>query len=244
MKLLSLNTWGGQLGKEFDDFIKEQSKNIDIFCFQEVFHKAYNVRPQLGVVRPDLFEELEILLPEHVGHYAPSQDDDEGLAIFISKKIKVDKTGDIFVYRWFNAMVGDDGPTIGRNVQYVEYKDKGKTYTVSNFHGLWNGGPKTDTPERIGQAKKVKDFLDTAEGFKILCGDFNLIPDTESVSIIGKGMRNLINDYKITSTRSHHYSKEEKFADYIIVSPELKVIDFKVLKDSISDHLPLLLEFE
>src|SRR3990167_7816423 len=123
MKLLSLNTWGGQLGKEFDDFIKEQSKNIDIFCFQEVFHKAYNVRPQLGVVRPDLFEELEILLPEHVGHYAPSQDDDEGLAIFISKKIKVDKTGDIFVYRWFNAMS-------------IRIKEKLTQYPTSMVYGM------------------------------------------------------------------------------------------------------------
>ena len=68
--------------------------------------------------------------------------------------------------------------------------------------------------------------------------------DTESMKVLEKGMRNLVKDYGVTSTRSHFYKKRGKFADYILVSPEVEVKDFKVLQESVSDHLPLYLEFD
>ena len=56
-------------------------------------------------------------------------------------------------------------------------------------------------------------------------------------------MRNLIKEYRITSTRSHFYESDVRFADYVLVSPEIKVRDFRVLDDVVSDHLPLYVEF-
>jgi endonuclease/exonuclease/phosphatase family metal-dependent hydrolase len=56
-------------------------------------------------------------------------------------------------------------------------------------------------------------------------------------------MTNLVTKFGVTSTRSSHYLKEEKFADYILVSPHVEVNDFQVLQEEVSDHLPLLLEF-
>jgi endonuclease/exonuclease/phosphatase family metal-dependent hydrolase len=85
--------------------------------------------------------------------------------------------------------------------------------------------------------------MDVTKGKKILCGDFNLLPNTESIAMLEKGMKNLVKEYGITSTRSHHYTKEHKFADYIIVSTDIKVANFEVLQEPVSDHLPLLLEF-
>jgi endonuclease/exonuclease/phosphatase family metal-dependent hydrolase len=80
-------------------------------------------------------------------------------------------------------------------------------------------------------------------GAKILCGDFNLLPDTDSLAILEQGMRNLVKEYRVTSTRSQFYEKPDRFADYILVSPEVIVEDFQVLDEAVSDHLPLLLEF-
>ena len=57
-------------------------------------------------------------------------------------------------------------------------------------------------------------------------------------------MKNLIKEYKVTTTRSHFYTKEHKFADYILVSPEIEVKKFEVIQDVVSDHLPLMLEFD
>jgi hypothetical protein len=48
-------------------------------------------------------------------------------------------------------------------------------------------------------------------------------------------MINLVKDYNVTSTRSSHYPKEEKFADYIFVSKDIEVKDFKVLPDEVND---------
>ena len=79
---------------------------------------------------------------------------------------------------------------------------------------------------------------------KILCGDFNLLPNTESLAILSEDMKNLVKDFDITSTRSKLYTKPEKFADYILVSPDVSVKKFTVMQDEVSDHLPLLLEFD
>jgi endonuclease/exonuclease/phosphatase family metal-dependent hydrolase len=83
----------------------------------------------------------------------------------------------------------------------------------------------------------------------IVCGDFNLRPDTESLKQIETsvpGIKNWISLTGAVSTRSQYYPKPEKFADYIFTSPGIEVCRFEVLsgeQDQISDHLPLLLEF-
>ena len=85
--------------------------------------------------------------------------------------------------------------------------------------------------------------MDSINVPKVLCGDLNLRPDTESVKILEKGMNNLIQTHKVNSTRTSYYPKPEKFADYIFTSPEITVKAFEVLKDEVSDHSPLLLDF-
>jgi endonuclease/exonuclease/phosphatase family metal-dependent hydrolase len=114
-----------------------------------------------------------------------------------------------------------------------------------NVHGLWNGMGKTDTPERIAQSQKIRNFMDTLNTPKILCGDFNLRPETESLKMLKKDMKNLVQIYNFPSTRSNHYPKrnEEPFADYVLTCPKITVTHFTVLEDQVSDHMPLLLEF-
>jgi endonuclease/exonuclease/phosphatase family metal-dependent hydrolase len=185
MKLISLNTWGGILKDELREFILAQATDTDIFCLQEIFHNAVNARKVLGNIDINLYDTLTELLPEYKGFYAPSQVDDEGLAFFVKPQIDINEVGDVFVHRYLNAMEGDDGTTIGRNIQFLKFNNKGHDYTVINFHGLWNGGGKTDSPDRIEQSKKIREFMDTkAMGKVILVGDFNLEPDTESVAIL------------------------------------------------------------
>lgn len=115
---------------------------------------------------------------------------------------------------------------------------------IMNVHGLWNGMGKTDTPERIAQSEKIKEFMDNVPDRKILCGDFNLKPDTRSLKIIADGMHDLIDKYNILSTRTSYYPKEEKFADYVFTSPDIKINKFSVLRDEVSDHAPLLVDFD
>ncbi len=168
------------------------------------------------------------------------------MALFINIKphIKINDVGSVFVHRHLNALKNNDGSTLGRNIQYARLMAGRQEYTVVNFHGLWNGKGKNDTPDRIEQSEKIRDFIATkASGKVILIGDFNLEPHTQSMAILEVDMRNLIAENGITSTRSHLYKWPNKFADYAIVSKDLPVKKFEVLPDVVSDHLPLMLEF-
>ena len=116
---------------------------------------------------------------------------------------------------------------------------------LCNFHGLWVRDIfKQDNQQRLEQSKQIRTLLNNLDGEKIICGDFNIVTESQSIAILEKGMRNLIKEFNITSTRSSHYTKDLKFADYILVSAGIKVKDFKVLQDEVSDHLALMLNFE
>ena len=57
-------------------------------------------------------------------------------------------------------------------------------------------------------------------------------------------MKNLIKEFSIKGTRTHHYKKtSERYADYILVSGGIKVKTFEVPEIIVSDHLPMILEF-
>ncbi len=85
--------------------------------------------------------------------------------------------------------------------------------------------------------------MSTITGRRILCGDFNLTPHTQSLKMLASDMHNLVDIYQVTSTRTRLYPREEKFADYIFTSRDIAVNKFEVLKDEVSDHAPLFLDF-
>jgi endonuclease/exonuclease/phosphatase family metal-dependent hydrolase len=120
--------------------------------------------------------------------------------------------------------------------------------TFINFHGLWTdkkeGRGKQDIEERLEQSENILKFTSKLSNPYILCGDFNLLPDTESIKKFERaGLKNLIREYNITSTRTSYYTRPEKHADYAFVSDGIEVKDFKILPDKISDHAPMSLEF-
>jgi endonuclease/exonuclease/phosphatase family metal-dependent hydrolase len=247
MKLITLNTWGGVVYEPLAEFIKKHSVDTDIFCFQEVFPSSGVKRASLGEIRPKLFSDIQTILTDFNGYHAQAQESDVGgLAIFINKSFIISKIEHIVTFSMQGAIIDRNHPdyfSMGRDFQRLEFNHSGKTYSILNFHGLWDGKGKSDTVKRIEQSEKVRKLFDESKGARILCGDFNLEPDTKSIDILSKGNRNLIKEYKITSTRSSFYPKSIKFADYMIVSPEVEVKDFKVIQDKVSDHLPLCLEF-
>lgn len=239
---MTLNIWGGRVYQPLIDFISNQ-KNTDIFCFQEVYHNADSqVSTEDNVYHLDIFSEIENVLPKHIGYFRPAVNNTYGIAMFIKNSINVLKESEIIIHD--NSNYPGKGPTHKRNLQCLECVLNSDVYSVFNMHGLWNGQGKSDSPDRILQSQRVKTFMDTINTPKILCGDFNLRPDTQSMRILNEGMVNLIERYQITSTRTALYPKEEKFADYVLASNEINVNQFKVLPDEISDHAALLVEFE
>lgn len=244
MKIITLNTWGGKIKEPLLAFIGSYKDNVDIFCFQEVYRDAASkTKGDFYGANFNLFDDIESLLPNHDGYFCPTVDDYYGIATFVKKDITVKASGDITIYN--NPDYDGKGRNHSRKALWHEVALGEKQFSILNVHGLWNGNGKTDTPERIEQSKRIRDFMDSVNGSQIVCGDFNLLPETESISILSEGMQNLIDKYDITSTRTSFYTRAEtsgKFADYVFVSPDVHVVDFKVLPEEVSDHAALFVE--
>lgn len=120
---------------------------------------------------------------------------------------------------------------------------------IGNIHGIPYPGDKNDSPGRLKQSRGILDFFQKFPGPKIIGGDFNLNPDTKSIRMFEEaGYRNLVKLYDIDTTRNELAWKnwpgqEQKYADYLLVSPEINVCGFEVPKIAVSDHLPMILEF-
>lgn len=259
MKLISLNIWGGHEFDALTSFIRAHAENTDVFCFQEVFSSPQSMVSRGA--RVNIFEELKNILPHHRAFFAPIQDGMDvegrvdihstfGQAIFLDENLQVEEEGFAFTYRMRNGMEGDDITTLPTGFQHIRVKAGDTPLTVVGVHGLSRPGDKLDTSDRLAQSEKIKDFLSKTDGRKIICGDFNLMPETESITMLEENMKNLIKEFHVTDTRGElnrqQYPNDptpQYFADYCFVSPDINVESFQVPNVLASDHLPLILEF-
>lgn len=250
MKIITLNTWGGRGGQDFIRFLKLYSARVDIFCLQETYKDAFGKDPDQDFFREgmhDMEKTFESIFSSHRIRFDPYWFDFYGMNQIV-------KNGT--TCRFFDPVEIVSGlANVNNNqfrekiLQYSEVNVNGRDIIVGNFHGLWKEGfGKGDCGERFLQSRRLIDFVNSQACPVILCGDFNLDPEAESMKFFERetGMRNLVTEYGITDTRTRFYpaSKPSRFADYIFVSPDIDVLDFKVMPDVISDHAPLYLEFD
>jgi endonuclease/exonuclease/phosphatase family metal-dependent hydrolase len=255
MRLVYLNLWCGRAFDPLMDFLKTQARSADVFCFGEVFSS-----PEARIIENgahvNLLSELEAALPEFRFFFVAAQDGwafgSVDFAVSYGQCIAVKRSVDAAGYRERfivgernSAQFDDMNGTMPRVIQSVELTEDGKTYAVCTFHGIatW---PKTDMPARLEQSRKVREYVDAIGRSRVLCGDFNLRPDTESVRILARGMRNLTEVHRIATTRSRLCPFKEastEVSDYCFLSPDITVRSFSVPDVAVSDHLPLVLEF-
>lgn len=251
MKIVSLNTWGGRAGSEGLLQFFRNHQDVDLFCLQEIWSAPYEHLEGLPagglVISHDKvmthgLQQISEALPDHLPYFRPHNLDNYGLMMLVKKTIPILEEGEEFVHKFKGYVPEGDAGKGARNIQYVKVETGGITTTIINFHGLWTGQGKGDCEDRIAQSAKILEFTNNCEGEVLLCGDFNL-PGTESLTVFEKaGFRNLITEYGVTSTRTSHYDKDVKYADYAFATAGIEVLDFKVLPDEVSDHAPLYLE--
>ncbi len=259
MKLISLNIWGGHELSPLLKFIKSQSKDTDIFCFQEIINSENDGISKDGYKYSNL-KYLKTCLSDYRCYFHPAHENflfnspvsfplQVGLAVFIKKDIQLESITNLFVFKKKNEItINKKGQAIlPKNIQILKFKKNNQKYILINFHGITFPGNKLDTKARLEQSNKIMKVLTQYSGKRILIGDFNLMRSTKSIKIFEEnGFINLINKYKIPKTRSslNIYGKQ-KFADYTIVSKDVKVHNFNVPQNIlVSDHLPMILEFD
>lgn len=255
MKIVTLNTWGGRAGSQgLLDFFTKYRDDVDIFCLQEMWSAPYEDLEGQVVGGVDLnnenimttgVQQISALLDDYTAYFRPSYNNNYGLMMFVKNTIKVIEENEFFVYKDKHYVPMGDQGNHARNIQCVKFMQNNQILNVINFHGLWNGQGKTDTDDRILQSQKIIDFISGVGSDIVLCGDFNLLPDTKSLQMFRDyGLKDLIGEYNVQSTRTSLYKKPIRLADYAFVSPSLPVIDFRVLPDEVSDHNALMIEIK
>jgi hypothetical protein len=163
---------------------------VDVFCLQEIFNgdKSFlNTEKEKAKGKTyDLLVKIQQALPNHIALFSPQLADDYGIAIFNKKDLDVIGKGEYFVHK-FKGFIPEGSLALhARNLQYITLNNNGSILNIINIHGLWNGGGKNDTDDRIAQSQKIIDRLSEMKGDIVLAGDLNLGIETESLKMIEK----------------------------------------------------------
>jgi endonuclease/exonuclease/phosphatase family metal-dependent hydrolase len=233
MKIIFLNSWNGKAKEALTKFIEEQAHDTDIFCFQE----AYDAMKEISRDTLKEYEKLE-------KYKSLNEDDNFSQAVYIKKGLAA-------VTLSFGSVLENE-PSIGLDLYINIRLADNREFFISNFHGISRpvGDDKLDDPARIKQSKLLVEFFKNKPGLKIIGGDFNLLPETDSIrTFTENGYRDLVKDYDITTTRnelalSKYPNNRQYFADYVFTSPDIIIKNFSVPKIEISDHLPLIVEIQ
>ena len=259
LRIVSLNTWGGNVLEPLLQFVRQQANTTDLFCLQEILNAPIDIPLACGF-RTNLFQELSAILPAFDGRFdpvvawdqpLPGQRDTRrvpfGLATFARRTLPI-------LERRCEPIIEHDDTLdavpgfyrTARQLQTTRIRTATGTVLVANFHGMSRPGSKLDSDERIEQSRAIRRVMDRHSGPSVLMGDFNLLPETESVRILEYGRRNLITDFKIATTRSrlnpyYRTPQEQPHANYAFATAGIEVEAFAVPHVEVSDHLPMLM---
>lgn len=229
MKIIFFNINDAKTNSEgLSQFIKKQKDTTDIFCFQDVYDNSKKL--------------LQRLLPEYkkasTFKYVTEQDFFKP-ATFIKPSLDFEEIENII----------EDKNTLG-SALYTKIRSGNKILHLVNIHGLSRPTDKLDSPQRMEQSENIIKYLDEVDGIKIIGGDFNLFPNTNSIKLIEKaGYKNLISEFNIKSTRNEVVWRKfpdtkQYFSDYVFAGSELTVSSFEVPYNEFSDHLPLIINID
>lgn len=265
MRIVSLNAWGGRVWDPMIPFLAEV--DADVLCLQEVVRTPGAGRRWLTYrgdgaelpQRANLYDEIRDAHPGHDAGFYPAAggelfDGDAvfrsefGLATFVRNSLPVVGTALGFVHGDFSLDSWGEHPR-PRNAHCVRLFDTagGAPIVVAQLHGLRELSGKQDTPHRRTQAEELVRLIRAVwrPGERlVVCGDLNLLPGSETFAILGAlGLGDLVTGRGFTDTRTSYYAKDNRYADYLLVTPNVDVRRFEVIATpEVSDHRPLLLD--
>ncbi|MBI2315181.1 endonuclease/exonuclease/phosphatase family protein [Candidatus Daviesbacteria bacterium] len=265
MKLISLNVALFETNNEkLYQFLLDQEP--DIVCLQEV---ALSIDPKVvkDYLSKDFIDKATKKLTHsffsstwlskdfHLKNFHKKEDyfiDFGGWiesGIYVKSRFEMLKTANIFLKNNFGPMTEwTNWPENEvKSVQVVDLILSGnKKLRILNYHGIWTK-EKIGNKETLKACKKINQLAREVNYPTIIAGDFNLFPDSESMKVFNKHFISLVDQHNIQTTRpeSNELSHlKRNVIDFILISKGVKVNSFEVLDSDVSDHLPLILDFE
>lgn len=258
MKLISLNcSFFDDNNKQVIEFLQDQ--NVDLVCLQEIGNAQQESVTEKYNLKPAIDKSLEysstfyspVWITNHFQKQEQFRKEFGGFLefgyYFLSKE-EISHAKNVFVENQFSYVTDwSSWPDKDyKSVQVVDLNIGDSKVRVLNYHGIWSRG-KEGNGKTLWACETINHLAQEVDYPVIICGDFNLFPDSESMQVLNSNYRSLADEYEIKSTRpdSNELKDEERnVVDYIFVSEGIKVNDFKVLDNDVSDHLPLILDFE
>ncbi len=239
MKILQLNIWGGKLGKQVIELI--QKEKPDVVCLQEAIvlpHEGELLFTQYTVIQQETGFEHAFFSPAF-GFTLMNHQADFGNVIM--SRVPFTQSTAVFTRGDYNPTHDlVDGDYNMRNLQHVAIDNGGKPLHILNHHGHHIRQHKNGDDETMRQCGIIADYIKNLEGEVVLCGDFNLAPESESVAKLNAILTNHCLEAGSTTTRTPLTHKTE-VCDYIFTTPSLQTSGFAVLPDIASDHAALVI---
>jgi endonuclease/exonuclease/phosphatase family metal-dependent hydrolase len=263
VRIVSVNAWGGALVEQLAGWLS--GSGADVVCLQEVtrtpglsgwtrFEDGHRSLPQ----RADLLHDVRMALPRHQAIFVASDSgpvrdgsgvrhrQDFGLATLVAEQLTIAGVDSMFVHGEFVDHVEwtvADRPRIALAVRAVD-RAAARSVWVVQVHGLRDPAGKADSPARRRQAERLAELVRRIRGPRdvvVVCGDFNLLPDSETFGILAEaGLSDLVG---VADTRTSHYGKPVRHASYLLVSDVAAVERFEVMAEpEVSDHRALILD--
>ena len=263
MRIVSVNAWGGAMFDQLAPWI--ETVEAEVLCLQEVtrtpgaggwtrFDDGERSLPQ----RANLFQDVRALRPTDqsimlVSDAGPVTDDsgvrrrqDFGIATFVHEEVPMVGVQTSFVHGEFvdhDDWSVEDRPRSALAVGVID-RPHDRSVAVVQLHGLRDPSGKQDTPARKEQAQRLAELIESARSeadLTVVCGDLNLLPDSETFTVLGKlGLTDLVGR---ADTRTSAYTKPTRNASYLLVSEPAAVKTFSVMAEpEVSDHRALILE--
>lgn len=265
-RILSLNAWGGRLNEELIAYLT--MADADVFCLQEIVNAPPDAPDWLyyrdgDLVLPQrahLFDDICAALPGHRGAFFPAARGELsdhlhhpvtaefGLATFVRRSHAVIAGAAGFIHGGFGAEGWGEHPR-ARNAHCFRVHDYSRrsAMTIAQLHGIRETSGKGDTPARARQTARLVSMIKTVwPGNEPLavCGDFNVLPDSAMFETLGAlGLNDLVTGGGHSDTRTSHYTKAGRFADYMLATADAGVLSFDVAAaPEVSDHRALVLD--
>ncbi|KXK12299.1 MAG: hypothetical protein UZ22_OP11002000098 [Microgenomates bacterium OLB23] len=255
-KYIQSNVWfGGKLHEKLIPFIKNEQP--DFVALQEVIMpravSPYTAHPAL-----DFLHNLKqatglmhsVFVPEtgfsDKTHYDNENLVDMGVAILSKFPIKsYSYINYIHEYQTFVWETMDRWDIMPKGLLTAHINTPNKPLYVATTHGVWG----TDDKDNADRDIMIDCLLKETRGKTplLLSGDLNIDQQSQGIGRLEEQLVNVFKGKLKTSFNMRHKSGgtfDQSVVDFIFATKDIKIIKAYSTNEDVSDHLPLLLEFE
>ena len=251
MKLIQINAWMGKLSPTLLRFLHKE--NPDFICVQEIFNSENDVpypnrQINLGPEIRDLFD-----IPYHT-YFSPRisidiAGEERFFGNMIFSRLPFESTENFITFGEPSFNVSHKSPASNSAVglQIVKIKIDDQIMVLANHHGYWVGGENG----QLGDQESIKSLERAAEVLKkfsgsplIFAGDLNVVNESPAMRPFDNFLTSLTVTYDIKNTLSGLKYDKPVACDHIMVNDKIAVKNFEVRNIIVSDHFPLIMEFD